>query len=157
MKSFLRRMAEFATGLTVAGAIWFGWLAVDRWLKYEIPVEAIFVAKVSVPDYVVGGNPVVVYSRDIKRDFIGAFSVEVKDLRRVTKCSGTASGIKYEQAETLDPTGKTLDWYIGTRCAGALPIGAYFLETTYTIQVEGLPVKYLTTTSNIFTVTEETK
>lgn len=154
MKNPATRMAEFIIGLGLASALWVGWLAYDRWDKARYPVENIFAASVAVPDFTIGTDPLVIYDREIKKSFIGGFTVEIKNLQQVSVCYGITSGLKYDKGEQLDPTVTTLSWYVYAECAKHLKVGQYYIETTYTIDAADLPRKYLTTTSNIFTVGE---
>jgi len=152
---FTSTLSSIALGLLLAAVAWLSYISAVHEYRKNIPVSSIFTAAVQVPNFPAGENPHVIYNRVIYQDFIGSFSVEVKRIKdSATLCIGSISGLKYSVDESFDEELATLDWYIGKKCSANLKPGNYFLETTYTINVSEVdyPRKYLTTTSNIFSV-----
>ncbi len=118
-----------------------------------VPAESFFEVKsVSVPDFIEGDNPLIVYDRQIKKTFYGYWNVEVHSLlgsSEFTVCTGSGQN-KYEPKESLPKVGVKLDWYLGKECH--LPSGQYVLQTNWEIHADGYPPKFATFTSNIFRI-----
>jgi hypothetical protein len=114
--------------------------------------EWLVVSRVLVAD-ATQGQPVKLFvDREIKKDFTGTWSVNV---RRVTAdaleiaCTASGGGLYRKQA-TL-PTPLTLDWWtFPVRCD--LPPGQYVLDTVWRIQAASDRVKLVTASSRIFTI-----
>lgn len=119
----------------------------------EVPAETFFEVKsVSVPDFIEGDNPLIIYDRHAKKTFFGYWNVEVHKLGEATDyayCSGSGSA-KYEIKEQLPKIGVTLEWFIGKDCK--LPPGQWILQTNWEIHAEGYPPKFLTFNSNLFNI-----
>lgn len=117
------------------------------------PVETFFEVKnVSVPNFIEGENPIIIYDRVIKKPFMGFWNVEAHMIDAVTDfnyCSGSGSAL-YTVKEKLPPSGIKLDWFMGKDCH--LPAGKWVLKTNWEIDAEGYPKKFETFTSNIFTI-----
>jgi len=143
--------SHWLQGVLLAFLVWFGSIYAYDSYKSTIPASDFFTAKVEVPDMKVGDNSIIVYDREIKKDFIGTFHAEIKSVENIiTVCDGDGSGIKYDSSDKLDPSKVTLEWFIGKKC-NLLP-GQYYLETTWVINNENWPTKYYTSISNIFEV-----
>lgn len=142
-----------------AGGIAWQQARIDNARKTEIaefkavPSEAFFEVKnVSVPDFIEGENPLIVYDRQVKKTFYGAWNVEVHQVGGETDyayCSGSGAN-KYEPKEQLPKVGVKFDWFIGKECH--LPAGQYILQVNWEIHPDGYPPKFQTFTSNIFRV-----
>ncbi len=114
------------------------------------------VSNISIPDFILGEDPLVVYDRTIRRPFNGTWSSEIKPLNGAsdllpTVCTG--SGIAhYEAGEQLDPSVVTFSWLTGTKGCPTKP-GRYMGIFNYEVRPDnGYPQKTLTTFTNIFTV-----
>ncbi len=119
----------------------------------ETPTDTFFEIKnVSVPNFIEGENPFIVYDRQIKKTFTGYWNVEAHMLAGSTDynyCSGSGSAL-YTPKETLPKVGVSLEWFIGKDCH--LTAGQWVLQANWEIHAEGYPPKFQTYTSNIFTV-----
>ena len=147
----MKNYSYWLQGVLLAFLVWFGSIYAYDSYKSAIPVSDFFIAKVEIPDMKVGENPIIVYDRKIKKNFIGTFHAEIKSVENIiTVCAGSVSGIKYDTTDKLDPSKVTLEWFLGKTCN--LSPGQYFIETTWTINNENWPTKYYTNTSNIFEV-----
>lgn len=158
---FLNSVSYVVTHYVVMGVIlaivaYMSYLQIDSLMYMKQPISNIFMSSVIVPDFDVGENPEVQYNRNINTSFLGDFSVELKKVDDgTTICYGEGHGIKYTQGEPLRKEDTDFDWYIGNHCSNnpLLTAGQYYLETTYTIHIEGYPDRFLTIRSNVFTVT----
>ena len=91
--------------------------------------------------------------RRIKRDFVGRWSVTVRELQGVENtlaCVASAAG-DYKVGARLPKT-LTLGWWTNGRCEG-LPAGVYVVTTIWEIDNGPLPDKIVTAQSNPFKVT----
>lgn len=135
-----------------AGAL-AGWLAYSSAVKETTPATEWFsVRNISVPDFVKGEDPAVVYDRVISKPFSGTWNVEVHPVSAAEDypvCTGSGTNL-YKPNETLPEKGITLSWFVGRVCD--LPEGQYNLEVNYEIRPEGYPTKQYSATSNIFRV-----
>lgn len=153
--SILHKLSYVVIGLSLALFLYSAYIEIDTAFYMNQPIENIFISSVVVPDFKVGDNPIVQYERTIKHTFVGDFHVEVKSADDgITICSGNGIDIRYEKGELLNKNITSFDWYVGNKCSLSpllLP-GQYYLETNYLISMEGFPNRYLTTKSNVFTV-----
>lgn len=157
IKKTMNIIGIVVTGLTMAAALYLGYNEIDDRLYLSSPIENIFeVQKVIVPDFIYGEDPPIVYDRQIKRSFIGDFVVELKSPSQDKAiCFGGGTGFKYAAGEQHKDD-ITLAWYLNTRdlyttCRDITP-GQYYLETNYTIHIEGFPDRHLTNLSNVFEI-----
>lgn len=143
-----------AVGLILALVAYLTFNAVEEQIYINSPISSILTSELIVPDFYVGEIPNVQYYRNIKKEFIGNFSVEIKNAENaITQCHGEGNNIRYSLGEEhREPI--TLDWYVNKECSSDLSIGQYFVETNYTIRIESLPDRFLKTVSNIFSVTD---
>ena len=156
MHTLFHTLSYVVMGIILAVIAYMGFLQVDTLFYMKQPISNIFISSVIVPDFKKGTNPEIQYNRTINTSFLGDFSAELKSVDDgVTICSGEGHGIKYEAGEPIRKSDTEFDWYIGNFCSKSdlLQPGQYYLETTYTIKVEGYPDRFLTTRSNVFTVT----
>jgi hypothetical protein len=116
-----------------------------------LPDQWMVVRNVAVPDFVEGTDPLITYSREIRKPFIGEWLVEVHQAGSAdtAPCYGSGRN-RYEVDEVIPEGGVLLSWFIGTKCS--LPPGKYILDTTWTILADGYPPKEIRYLSNPFTV-----
>lgn len=145
--------------MVAVGALWYDDYKEKIYINQDVAVTT-FRSSVSVPDFVRGENPFVIYKPTVLRDFIGDFRVEVTDRHTLdVMCHGSESGIKYRIGKTPPPEVAKFDWYVGRTvsgiaCSQTLKPGEYFLKTTYTINNPAYPDIYYITDSNFFTIKE---
>ena len=148
-------VGQFVAGMSLVLLMWISMgYGIDQYRRH-VPASEFFVASVMVPDFNIIENPLIIYNRTIKADFIGSYHVEVKGIDGTTVCRGGDDGIRYAVFEELMVKNATFDWYIGEECRPSMESGQYFLETTYTINLDGYPTKYMTTISNIFEIIQD--
>lgn len=139
----------------IGAAVVAGWFAYSSAIKKSVPATDFFtVREINIPDFVEGSDPVVVYDRTIKRDFIGTFIVEIHKAETSANyavCSNSAAR-NYKAGEKPPPT-VTLKWFVDRDCG--LSAGQYVAETTWKIEAEGYPAKEYSATSNVFRVLPE--
>lgn len=153
IRFFQSHFMQLVSGLMLAFIVATTGRAVyDFWVDAQ-PTSSIFAADVIVPDFRAGENPLVDYNRSIRRSFVGDYEVEVKQLNgAATFCTGNAENISYKKDEPLDPSIASLSWYVYNACSMRLIPGKYYLETNYTIHIPNESTRYMTTNSNVFTV-----
>jgi len=151
--SFLRKpIMVVAVGLTLPTVVVSSWKNISDTLYLQSDIRNIFTGSVFVADFSVGDNPIILYNRDIKTEFNGDYTVEVKRLgTNEVICRGFERNITYSPDETL-PQEPSFNWYVGDVCAEKLGVGEYYLETNWTINVEGKPSRFYKNVSNIFKV-----
>jgi hypothetical protein len=107
---------------------------------------------IAVPDFIEGTDPLITYAREIRKQFIAQWIVEVHPVgakENYTICTG--SGINnYEPFEVIPENGTTLSWFIGKQCN--LGPGKYILDATWSIMSEDMPPKIIRFASNPFTI-----
>jgi len=139
--------------MAAAAVLVTGWLIWSDAAKKEVPAETFFEVKsVSVPNFVAGDDPNMIYDRVIKKPFHATWSVEVHRVGGETDyayCYGSGTQF-YEPKETLPKAGVTLSWFVGKDCN--LPEGQYTLQASWEIRPEGYPTKNERVTSNLFRV-----
>lgn len=139
----------------IAMAMGAGWYSYNNASKRDAPATDWFsVRNISVPDFVEGEDPIIIYDRDIKKSFNATWSVEVHGATASTNypiCTGSGNN-KYQPGETLPEQGVRLSWFVGRIECVHVPPGKYNLEINYEIRPPGYPTKIYTATSNIFTV-----
>lgn len=150
---------QLFAGLFVAAAVFMAGQGLLWVYRTMVPISTVFTASVAVPDFIRGDDPLTVYDRDIKTDFLGNFTVEVKGVTEgASYCVGGLEGVTYGAGEVSDPKITTLSWYVGpirtggAACLTNLAPGQYYLETNYTIHVDNWPQRTLRTESNVFSV-----
>lgn len=149
------RFFEFVAAVVLAFAIVQLSNIVGQRQKDLLPPTAWFaVHEIFVPDHTMGSNPLVIYDRTIRQDFVAFWIVEVQ---RVTDdglfahvCSGWGQSA-YEQGEIIQEDRVTWEWLIGRPCV--VEPGEYRLRVSWTMKRPGWPEKELVTTSNLFRVT----
>lgn len=141
----------FLAGILLAFVLFGSFRSAMDYYYLHSSLDPIFKASVSVPNFKRGENMDVLYQRIIGVEFNGDFSVEVKRLSdNATVCKGSGTNITYTPGEGMSDS--SFNWYVGSDCASKLQPGEYYLETNYRIRVEGKPVRFLKTISNIFSV-----
>lgn len=150
----LGKTSSIVAGLLGAVIVWLGVSQAVVTYREYVPATDFFEASLQVPDFKAGDNPLVVYDRSIKADFVGGFRVEVKRASdHHTVCAGAGTNIHYEPSEFLESKDTTFDWYVGAPCHLNLTKGVqYYLESSWTISNENWPTKYYNSVSNIFSV-----
>ena len=157
LKKTLRYAGILLSGLLIAAILYTGYKEVGNSYYLASPIENVFeVQKVIVPDFTLGEDPNVVYERLISRSFVGDFIVEVKSPEtNETICFNGAKGIKYSAGEEHIPI-VNLSWFLFAKdlksACPELTTGQYYLETNYTIHIEGLPDRHVVNLSNVFEV-----
>lgn len=133
-----------------------GWFAYSSAVKEAIPATEWFsVRNISVPDFVKGEDPAVIYDREVKQPFSGTWNVEVHPVSAAVDypvCTGSGTNL-YKPNEALPEKGVTLSWLVGRVCN--LSEGQYNLEVNYELRPRGYPAKQYSATSNIFRVLPE--
>ena len=135
-----------------------GTIALIAWFSYSdaakqaVPATDFFtVRELNIPDYVEGQDPVVVYDRTIKQEFLGTFVVEIHKADPTANyavCSNSA--VRTYKTGEKRPETVTLKWFVDRDC-GLTP-GQYVIETTWKIEAEGYPDKEYSAVSNVFRV-----
>lgn len=99
------------------------------------------------------GLPVVMHvDRRINRDFVGRWSVTVRELQgteNMLACVASAAG-DYKRGAKLPKT-LTLSWWTNGKCE-ALPVGVYVVTTIWEVENGPLPGKIIHAQSNPFKV-----
>lgn len=154
MFKWLQKLSYVGLGIVLAILIYSVYLDVRGQVYLMLPSSNIFTARVVVPDFNIGDDPVIQYDRTINRDFLGSFTVKLENVSTgAIECYGEGHGYTYH-ANTPSPNGSKLSWFMNTDCTNdpLVNTGQHFLETTWTIQVEGLPERYVTVDSNTFNI-----
>lgn len=110
------------------------------------------VKNISIPNFIDGDDPNIIYDRVIKKPFSATWNVEVHragEAEDFAYCTGSGTNF-YEPKEVLPDSGVTLSWFIGKKCN--LPSGQYTIESHWEIRPEGYPTKEESYTSNLFRV-----
>lgn len=111
------------------------------------------VRSLHVSDTTVGDPVLMVADRDIKRNFLGTWTVSIRKLGpkgQGVYCTAVNS-TDYEMNSQL-PDPLTLSWWTFPHC-DPLPEGKYYIRTTWTIKGNGFfPDKQLSQVSNIFEI-----
>jgi hypothetical protein len=144
---------EFVFSLLLASGIIIGYNRWHNWSVENQPASDWFeVNRLSVPDFPIGVDPIILYSRDIKRHFEGEWIVEIRPVIKNANYSVcTGSGLnEYESDKTVPPDGVTLSWFMGRGCF--LQPGQYALYCFWHIRVPGYQEKVYSYISNVFTV-----
>lgn len=130
-------------------ALWIRWSEVVD--TYTPGTEWFEVQALSVPDFKQGDDPTIVYTRVIKRDFIGEWVAEVHvyDFQgdRTLFCSGTGAS-DYHHGDRL-PDSVTLSWFVGKQCD--YRPGQYSIEVVWEFR-SGSVTKQVRAQSNVFKV-----
>jgi hypothetical protein len=117
-----------------------------------VPEEWFVVRNVAVPDFIEGTDPLISYAREIRKQFVAQWIVEVHPVGvkdNFAICTG--SGVNnYEPFEQMPENGVTLSWFIGKNCN--LKQGKYILDATWSIMSEDMPPKVVRFGSNPFMV-----
>lgn len=140
-------------GVLIAGVIYSYMVSVKNAAP---PTEWFAVKDISVPDFVQGDDPPVIYNRQILKPFYGDWSVEIHGTNESTDyaiCAGSGSAY-YEPKENLPDTGVSMSWFFGYEAwkGCSLNDGQYVLQTHWKIRPIGYPEKEYSMTSNIFRV-----
>jgi hypothetical protein len=121
-------------------------------LKAE-PVDNFFqINNVSVPNFIEGEDPNIIYDRQVKKPFYATWNVEIHRAGEATDyayCTGNGTNL-YTPKEQLPDAGVKLSWFVGKICN--LPPGQYTAQTNWEIRPEGYPTKQATYSSNLFRV-----
>lgn len=157
--NILTKIGVGLSGIALAGILYASFLTLRDQVYLMLPTSQVFsVQQTIVPDFPFGTDPVIQYDRKISQSFVGDFSVELKSATTGdTECFGSGRGINYSIGE-LHSENITLAWYLNIKpgqlyvACPTISTGQHFLETNYTIHMEGLPTKYLTTHSNVFEI-----
>lgn len=158
VSKFLHIGSQWLIGVLLAAVLVLTFDICKEYYLNSLPISNTIITQLIVPDYPEGQNPLIVYNRTINESFIGDFSVEVKSVTsHYTVCFGGANGVKYDVGEKIDTTKYTLSYYVYGRddCAKRLPVGQYYIQTTWTVHRDGLEARHFTTVSNIFNVLPE--
>lgn len=129
-----------------------GWYSYSNRVKDATPATDFFtVREINIPDFEQGDDPVMVYDRTIKRDFIGTFIVELRKAEKGVREPACANSVvrTYKIGEK-PPETVTLKWFVDRECP--LPEGQYVAEATWRIEAEGFPMKEYSAVSNVFRV-----
>lgn len=114
--------------------------------------EWFVVRNVSVPDFMEGADPLIVYDREVYKPFNGTWNVDIRKVSGGTQfniCIG--SGVSsYKPSEKLPAAGVLLSYFVGKKCD--LPPGTYIMEATWELRPPGYPIKETSFTSNQFQV-----
>jgi len=149
-REMIKRVDAYAA--LVGAVLIAGWMAYYSGVKEAAPATDFFVVNtLSIPDFVEGTDPVMVYDRTIKKDFLGTFMVEIRATTATanyTVCSNSGSR-SYTVGKKLPET-ITLKWFVDRDCG--LLAGQYVAETTWKIEAQGYPMKEYSAVSNVFRV-----
>lgn len=145
------KSASTLAAFLIAVAITLGWYWQQQYELAAAPYYEWFqVRTIDVASTPQGVDPVVVYDREIRKEFDGEWIVEVvRTNDKFTICTGSGKN-HYEPKDKLPDAGVTLSWLVGKDCK--LPKGQYVLQVFYNIMPEGYPTKKLRIISNIFEV-----
>lgn len=156
---WLLRLAELGTASMLI-FLFTGWINEREKIRFDvIPATEWFeVLEIYVPDHEVGDQPLMVYDRVIKVDFVGFWIAEVQNrntekgapVRFFAACSGSGSNT-YEVGDYADPSKTDWLWFLGRPCI--IPPGTYRIVVDYDMRlVGGERIKTYRAQSNVFRV-----
>ena len=134
------------------------WVGLSAWAGLAIwPASYWYNAGLlQVRDTRLGQGLVLDYDGGAVRPFLGSYSVVVRDLSQ-SIVGEDRSGIFQYRADAQRPSPLTIEWWApGDERMHALPVGAYRMETCWTVHDAFwgiVPSKTTCATSNIFSVT----
>lgn len=134
-----------------AAALLAGWYAWNEAAKKNEPVENWLVVKnISIPDFIEGENPIIIYDREQRRDATIRRNVDIHHAGNIDGdpvCSGRsvrASGTATQDVNIL------LSEFVSNSCSP--PEGVYVAQASWIVLAKGYMPKRLTYVSNVFRV-----
>lgn len=122
------------------------------------PADNWFVIRgVTIPDFVVGTDPVVQFNRVIRQPFDGSWSISIHQVGSDMDypiCFNSSTNF-YDATPGIPKTAIPLSIFMGKECA--LPVGQYIAQINWEIRPAGYPTKYVRISSNNFYVKPESK
>jgi hypothetical protein len=153
----MRTNAGLGIALGVAAAV-VGWIGLGIWKDPTPGTDWIEIADLRIEDTLPGGDPRITYSRAIKADVYGVWTVNVfrhadgKDRIGTIYCWGTGAAA-YQAGHELPPDATHLSWLVGPNGKPChFGNGIYRAVVTIELKPEGYPVKVVTKESNYFLV-----
>lgn len=141
----MKRYALKASDITMVLLIF--WSALYLWFnRPKNPDNYMVINQVHVADFERGVNPVVVYDREVKQEFIAEWVAKIYPINSdETVCQGSGRnhykpGMKHKSV--------TLQWFLENDCFYELPRGDYHVKTTWLTGDNVL----MSNVSNVFTV-----
>ncbi len=145
-------------GIAIAGFLVFSTETITGWWRNSEPIENwVDMRSVYVPDHIIGDEEtaLVVYDRDIKREFIADWTVKALQVNPDTTFICEASGKKdyLEGEKNLPDAGITLEYIFRAHPCKWVP-GQFFLQTTWIVKRDGYKDVIIRRNSNVFNVLE---
>lgn len=136
--------------LLILTAYIIGMYAIGRFMPASHWID---VREIHIYDAKVGHSPLMTVQRTIKRPVFGRWIVTVfrKEEGEGYSVFCTQTGQQFYNPEARLPGNLTLDWWTWPKHCD-LPIGEYFVSTTYRIQPDDYPRKTINVSSNAFTI-----
>jgi hypothetical protein len=113
------------------------------------------VSNISIPEFLEGQDPTIVYDRVVKLPFNGTWvadAIATESGANQSVCTGNGT-IRDKAGKSLQVSGIKLSWLMGKDCR--LNAGQYSIMINYEIKPLGYPPKFYSATSNIFRVLPE--
>ena len=154
MKEVFVNIARVASyifiGLMVAAAMYSTYTSVKSEIYMLQPIANVFEAHLVVPNFKIGDDPSVNYTRSIRRElFIRATSQVIEVKSGFPVCVRNDNAYLYP-SKPFDTTSLHISYYM----QGCMPLklGQYYISSDLQISIEGLPDRRVTLTSNVFDV-----
>lgn len=125
-----------------------------EYVRYDIylykPMSQIFEGHVVVPDFKVGDDPVVDYTRTIHSNFYLRATNQVIDaVTGIPACTRQAAVFMYPNKK-IDTSKLHMSYFLGT--CPPLKVGQYYIAISLDLIVDQFPDRHTTIVSNIFHV-----
>lgn len=128
---------------------------VNLWKAWKPGEDWVAINRLIIADTEVGGDPRIIYDRDLKADAPGTWSVNVfrhsdkNDTVGVLYCPGSGQAT-YKAGRPLPPDAIHLSWLMDRNCH--FDRGTYRAVVTFIINPPGYPTKVVEKESNYFVV-----
>lgn len=131
------------------------YVGVQQWKTWRPGTDWIEINRLIVADAEIGGDPRIIYDRELKADAPGTWAVNVfrhrdkSDTVGTVYCSGSGQAT-YKAGRLLPPDAITLSWLMGRTCY--FERGTYRAVVTVILNPPGYPTKIIEKESNYFIV-----
>jgi hypothetical protein len=109
-----------------------------------------------IPDFSIGEDPKIVYSRNIKQPFNGSWTVDIIHVTDNSIVCYNSEKRDYTPGRTLSPEGIKISWFFSSvkweNCSSSLSPGQYTLRASWILEPAGYPVKNYAVSSNVFRI-----
>lgn len=157
LSRLLQHLRDASAAVILVLPLWLAWTAWQdihiRYMETKAELATVYretapasdffeVSDVRIPDHAEGDDPLVLYLRDIHRDFTGDWFITLFPEDRPTRiaCDG-AGRFRYRSNVELSDNQMPLSRFIGKQCG--LPAGCYFGLARWEIRPDGFPMKEL--------------